>query len=292
VNVSTPARGRDRGFTLIEVIVALMLATLLLGAISMAFYRTTSEAMRLRDVTDRRQSARTAVQMMEREIRMAGSGWGRIPVYGNNSAGQPVTLAAVVPGYVSVAADDSLLLVGAWQTQTTVTDQMPSSSSNIKVQDVTGFNPNDLVLITNGQAANMFQVTSTNTSSEHLQANPSSPYNSSGGYKTSQGMWPATGYPPGSLVFKLTISSYYMDRTSFRKPALMRHEYGLPPQVAAYNVDGFRVWYQLQNGTWTRNPQNMMTVEQVQPVVATRLSDPRRPALVDSVWTALRPRSF
>jgi hypothetical protein len=26
--------------------------------------------------------------------------------------------------------------------------------------------------------------------------------------------------------------------------------------------------------------------------VATRLTDPRRPALVDSVWAALTPRSF
>jgi Tfp pilus assembly protein PilX len=292
VNVPTPARERDRGYGLVEVIMALLLATLLLGAMSMAFYRSTSEVLRLRDVTDRRQSARTAVQLMEREIRMAGSGWGRIPVYGNNSAGQPVALAAVTPGHVAGAPDDSLLLVGAWQTQTTVTNNMPSSSSNLKVQDVTGFNPNDLVLITNGEAANMFQVTATNSSSQHLQLNPSSPYNGSGGFKVGQGSWPATGYPIGSMVFKLTVSSYYMDRTSFRKPALMRHEYGLAPQVAAYNVDGFRVWYRMQDGTWTRNPMNMMAVEQVRPVVATRLSDPRRPALVDSVWTALQPRSF
>jgi prepilin-type N-terminal cleavage/methylation domain-containing protein len=292
VSVPIPARVRDRGFTLIEVIIALLLATLLLGGISMAFFRTTSEAMRLRDVTDRRQSARTAVQLMEREIRMAGSGWGRIPVYGNNSAGTPVVLAAVVPGYISAAADDSLLLVGAWQTQTTVTDQMPSSSTNLKVADVTGFNPNDLVLVTNGVSANMFQVTSTNSSSEKMAANPASPYNNPGGYKVSDGHWPASGYPPGSLIFKLTLSSYYMDRTTFRKPALMRHEYGLSPQVAAYNVDGFRVWYQMQDGSWTRNPQNMMAVEQVMPVVATRLSDPRRPALIDSVWTALQPRSY
>jgi len=292
VSVLTPAQERERGFTLIETIIALLLAMLLLGAMAMAFFRTGAEAMRLHDVTDRRQSARTAVQMMEREIRMAGSGWGRIPVYGNNSAGQPVTLAAVVPGYISAAADDSLLLVGAWGTQTTVTDVMPSSSSNLKVADVTGFNPNDLILVSNGLWANMVQVTSTNASSEKIAANPASPYNNSGGYKVSDGHWPSSGYPVGSMIFKLSISSYYMDRTTYRRPALMRHEYGQSPQIAAYNVDGFRVWYQMQNGSWTRNPLNLMNVEQVMPVVATRLSDPRRPALVDSVWTSLQPRSF
>jgi len=258
----------------------------------MAFYRTTSEVLRLRDVTDRRQNARTAVQLIERETRMAGSGWGRIPVYGNNSSGAAVTLQAVVPGFTSIAADDSVLLVGAWQISTTVASGMPSQSSNLQVQDVTGFSPNDLVLITNGLYANMVQVSATNTSSEHLQLNPASPYNSPGGFKVSEGHWPAGGYGVGSTVEKLTLSSYYMDRTSFRKPALMRHEYGQSPQVAAYNVDGFRVWYQMQDGTWTRNPQNMVAVEKIMPVVATRLSDPRRPALVDSVWAALKPRSF
>jgi len=292
VNVHTPARARELGYGLLELMIAVALAALVLGGITTAFYGTTSEALRLRDVTDRRQSARTAVQLIEREVRMAGSGWGHIPVYGNNSAGVPITLQAVVPGFTSIAADDSLLLVGAWQTSTVVTDPMPSSSTNLKVQDVTGFNPNDLVLITNGLYANMFQVTGSNTSSEHLQANPASPYNNSGGYKVSDGHWPASGYGPGSIVEKLTISSYYMDRTTYRKPVLMRHEYGLSPQVAAYNVDGFRVWYQMQDGTWTRNPQNMLAVEKVLPVVATRLSDPRRPALVDSVWTAVQPRSF
>jgi len=281
-----------RGFTLIELLIAIVVSAILIGAMSMAFYRTTSEALRLRDVTDRRQSARTGVQLIEREARMAGSGWGRIPVYGNNSAGQAITLAAVVPGFTSIAADDSVMFVGAWQTSTVVADQMPSSSSNLKVQDVTGFNPNDLVLVTNGLQANMVQITSTNASSEKIQSNPASPYNSPGGFKVSDGHWPASGYGPGSIVEKLTISSYYMDRTSFKKPALMRHEFGLSPQICAYNVDGFRVWYQMQNGTWTRNPQNMLQVEKVMPVVATRLSDPRRPALVDSVWAALRPRSF
>ena len=292
MNVPVPARHPARGFTLIELLLALTLASLLVGVISMAFYRTTSEVLRLRDVTDRRQNARTAVQLIERETRMAGSGWGRIPVYGNNSSGAAVTLQAVVPGFTSTATDDSLLLVGAWQTSTTIASEMPSQSSNLQVQDVTGFAPTDLVLITNGLYANMVQVSATNSSSEKIQLNPASAYNSPGGFKVSEGHWPTGGYGVGSTVEKLTLSSYYMDRTSFRKPALMRHEYGLSPQVAAYNVDGFRVWYQMQDGTWTRNPQNMMAVEKIMPVVATRLSDPRRPALVDSVWAALQPRSF
>lgn len=292
MHVSGPVCERDRGFGLTELLLSIVLSALVLGAITMAFFRTTGQVIRLHDVTDRRQSARTAVQLIERELRMAGSGMGRIPVYGNDSAGQPITLAAVVPGFASIAADDSLMLLGAWGASTVITEQMPSSSSNLKVQDVAGFAANDLVLITNGSSANMFQVTGTNSSSQKLQANPASPYNNPGGYKVSQGMWPPSGYGPGSMVFKLTVSRYYMDRTSFRRPALMRQETGASAQVAAYNVDGFRVWYLMQNGTWTRDPKNLMAVEKVMPVVATRISDPRRPTLVDSVWASVQPRSF
>src|SRR5207249_404846 len=167
------------------------------------------------------------------------------------------------------ASDDSLLLVGAWQTSTTIVNGMPNSSSILKVQDVTGFAAGDLVLITNGTSANMMQCTSTNSSSETISHNPASPYNNPGGQNSS---WPSSGYAPGSIVCKLTIASYYMDRTSFRKPALMRHEYMQAPQVAAYNVDGFRVRYELQDGTWTRNPTDMLQVAKVCPTVLTRVT--------------------
>lgn len=281
-----------RGFSLMELLVTMVLVTVVIGAIMAAFFRGAGEAQRLTDVADRRQSARTGVQMMEREIRTAGSGWGRLPVYGNDGNGNFTTISAVTPGYTSPAVDDSVVLVGAWQASTTIQSPMPNSSSNFKVQDVTGFNPNDLVIITNGSSAHMLQLTSTNASSETMQHNPASPYNNPGGMNDVQRHWPVNGYGVGSLVFKITMSSYYIDRTTFRRPALMRHEYLSAPQVAAYNVDGLHVWYQLQDGTWTRNPQDMMAVEKVSPVVLTAVRNPRRPTLVDSVWTAVQPRTF
>jgi len=290
VNRIPAPRPAARGFGLLELLVALLLVTVVLGGIMAAFFRSSSQTEQLTQVADRRQAARSGVQLIEREIRTAGSGWGRIPVYGNDSAGNPDTLQAVVPGYTSPAADDSLLLVGAWQTSTTIASGMPSASSVLKVQDVTGFGPGDLVLVTNGTSANMMQCTNTNVSSETLSHNPASPYNNPGGLNSAT--WPASGYAPGSIVCKLTIASYYMDRTSFRKPALMRHEYMQAPQVAAYNVDGFRVRYEMQDGTWTRNPQDMLQVAKVCPIVLTRVSSPGRPALVDSVWSAVQPRTF
>ena len=268
--------------------VALAVMTVVLGAVLMTFFRTSHQAERITDVADMRQSARTAVQLMEREVRMAGSGWGRLQVFGNTSTGLPDTLAAVSPGFGGATGNDSLKLVGAWQASTRIATGMPNASSILKVDDVTGFADGDLVIITDGSSAHMFQVTGVNASSENLQHNPSSPYNSPGGHSN----WPIGGYGVGASVFKISITSYSFDATSYRRPALIRHEYGRPPQVVAYNVNGFHTWYELQDGTWTRSPANLSSIDKVAPAVLTRVTDSRLPALTDSVWAAVQPRTF
>ncbi len=62
--------------------------------------------------------------------------------------------------------------------------------------------------------------------------------------------WPPTGGYPDTVtnVYKATVTSYYFDNTSYRKPVLMRRESGSAPQVVAYNIDGFRVYYEMQDG--------------------------------------------
>ena len=280
------ARNDERGFTLLELSLAIALIAGLLGLVFFTLYRTQAQATRVGRVADMRQSARTAVQLIEREVRMSGSGWGRIPVVGRTSGGTPDTIRAVRPGYGGdPSLDDSLVLVGAWQANTTISSSMPTPSSILKVQDVTGFADGDLcIIVSPGGTADMFQCTGVNSSSEQIQHNPSSPYNDPGGLSTS--------YPAGSNVFKITRATYYYDATSFRRPALMRRELSGAPQVVAYNVDGFRVWYQLRDGSRTRQPADLNMIDKVIPVVLTRVPDPRLQALRDSVWAAVRPRTF
>lgn len=289
MNASVPLLRRERGFGLVELMIALVIGALVLGATTISFLVTSHDAASLSNVADVRQGARTAVQLIEREIRMAGSGWGRINVYGNTSSGHADTLRAVNPGYSTPAGDDSLVLIGAWQTSTTITSGMPNASSVLKVASIAGFADGDLIIITNGASAHMMQVTSTNGPSLTLDHNPAAPYNDPGGHNTT---WPASGYGPGSMVYKITISSYSFDRNSYGKPALIRHEYGQAPQVVAYNVDGFHVWYELQGGTWTRNPLNLSSVDKVSPAVLTRVTDAHASTLRDSVWDAVQPRTF
>lgn len=280
------------GFGLVELMITLVLGTLVLGGIMSTFFHSSDQARHLSLIADERQNARTAIQLIERELRMAGSGWGRVEIYCNDGAGTGDTLLAVNPGHIVGSANDTLVLVGAWQASTTLMTDMAQMTSATRVKSNAGFRSGDLFILTNGTSrAHMLMCTGI-TGTDQIDHANTSPYNTVNTGITAT--WPAGGGYPDTVtnVYKATITSYYFDATSFRKPALMRHEYGTAPQVVAYNVDGFRVWYQMQDGTWTRDPSNMDFVDKVAPVVYTRVDDPRNPARRDSVWAAVQPRTF
>ncbi len=275
------------GYGLVELIVTMTLMAVVLGAAFYAFFRCQDAARRMTSIVEARQNARAAVQLLERELRMAGSGWGRIPVNGSLN-GAPLIEYAVAPGYGGPGANDSLAVLGGWGVSTALRSPMPSSSAILQCVSVQGFTAGDFAVITNGAAAHLFQVTAAQSPPENLQHNPSSAYNVPGGHND----WPAGGYGADARVYRVTWVSYTVDTTSYRRPCLVRREQGLPPQVVASDVSAFEVWYRLQDGTLTRDPEDLSLIDKIRPVIQTRVSDPRRPALVDSAWAMVRPRTF
>jgi hypothetical protein len=254
--------------------------------------RTRGEADRVESLVEQRQQARAAVQLLERDVRMSGSGWGRLPVVISVN-GVPDTIYAITPGPVpGINSSDSLMIMGAWSAYTTIAEAMPTPSSNLKVDDLTGFADGDLVVISDGTSANMFEVTGVSPSSGHLQHNPASTYNPPGGFS----QWPQGGYGVGAQVFKVEILSYRVDATKYRRPALVRRPFRGVDQIVAYDVDRFQVWYRMQDGTMTRSPgfgaQAVTAIDKVRPIVYTRLTDKTRPAYVDSLWAEVQPRTF
>ena len=229
--------------------------------------------------------ARTAVQLLEREMRMAGSGWGRTTV----RSGGGTDIFAINFGFGGAMNSDSVVLLGAWQAATTLTANMNDENSPLVVANVSGINANDLVLVTDkqNQRAHLFEVTGVNTGTKTLLHANTSPYN------TGHTNWPPfPGYGSGAYLYKVTMSSYVFDSTSFQKPSIVRYEAGQPRQVVAYNVSGFHVWYQMQDGTWTRNPGDLNMIDKIIPVVLTRVTDAKLGTLRDSVWASIRPRTF
>lgn len=65
-------RGKERGFTLVEILVAMAIAALLLGSMY-SVYTTNYKAFRVQEqVAEAQQNARGALQLMSRDIIMAG----------------------------------------------------------------------------------------------------------------------------------------------------------------------------------------------------------------------------
>jgi prepilin-type N-terminal cleavage/methylation domain-containing protein len=288
----TTRRSSQTGFTLIEMLIVMTLLAVVVGALFGTLNRTRGEAERVGTLVEKRQSARAAMQLLERDVRMAGSGWGSAPVIVSYN-GAPDTFYAITPGPVGgPGSSDSVTIMGAWAASTTIRAGMPNPSAILKVDDTAWFTDGDLVVISDGTHANMLEVTGVNSSAGTIQHNPSSPYNPPGGFS----QWPVGGYGTGSQVFKIDILSYRVDSTTYKRPALVRRPFRGTQSVVAYDVDKFQVWYRLQDGTETRAPgigvASAATLDKVRPVITLRLKDRTRPTYSDSVWAEVQPRAF
>lgn len=285
---STEHPVRERGFGLVELMITVVVLGTVLGVVFSAMFRSQDHTQHLTKVADQRQMARTAVQLIEREARMAGSGWGPLTVYYSGNGAQ-LNISAINPVYGGAPGrSDALVMLGAWQANSQLTSALVTPSDVLRITSTAGFAANDMILVTNLTSAHLFQVTSVVAASGQLDHATSSPFNVVAGFSN----WPVGGYAIGSSVYKVTVSTYTYDSLTYRRPALVRVENGGAPQVVAYNVDGFRVHYVLDDGSWSRNPLDLTRISMIVPVVATRVRDARRPTLQDSVWAMIRPRTF
>lgn len=277
----------QRGFTLAEMLVAMVIAAVVGTFMFKTFFNSQHATNSLTDQIENRQNARTAMQLLERDLRMAGSGWGRIPVEGCYK-GTPISILPIQPGYGgSNASQDTLELIGAWDYVTTLRTAQTSKTSDIKVSNATGLKANDFVVITNGTNAHLFQVTKVKTND--LEHDTGSYYNYSGGHNN----WPTGGYPVGTFVYRATWVTYYVDASTGKRLMLVRKETGQSAQLVAYDLQQFKVNYLLQDSTETRNPDDPTTIDRVEPVVVTRsLTNTNKITLSDSASTIIRPRSF
>ena len=274
---------REAGFGLIELITALVISAVVLVAIFSTYFRTLGFSGRVTNTVESRQHARLALQLLERDIRMAGSGWGRLRVDGSWN-GNPAVYYGLTWGCGGAGQSDSLQLMGAWSAATTLRTALPTTSSTIGVQSTTGFSVGDLIVVTNGSSAHLFEVTGVTASPASLGHDAASPYDNPAGFQN----WPASGYGVGAEVLRIDRVSYRFDSTGFGRPCLLRQVNGGAPQVAAWNIDRFTRSYLLQDGTVTREPDTLAVIDRVIPTIVTHVTDGAQ----DSVVAEIRPRAF
>jgi prepilin-type N-terminal cleavage/methylation domain-containing protein len=280
---------RANGFTLIELMIALTVMSLVLIVVFSTLFRSQKVSQIMSTTVNLRQGVRGANQLLERELRMAGSGWGRLTV-DHYTTGGTDSLFAVNFGPGGSAQCDSISIMGGWSAAARLRAGMVSPWSSLAVDTTAGFAVNDLVVVTNGASAHLFQVTDVQASPAQLSNASSSPFNPPTGSNLAN--WPSGGYAVGAQVYRVSWVTYSVDSTTFRRSALVRRMYGGTPQLVAYDVSGFQVRYRMQDGTTTRSPSDLHMVDEIVPVVWTRQAVHGRATLVDSVWAVVRPRTF
>jgi type IV pilus assembly protein PilW len=165
-----------RGVTLIELMIALVLGLIVSGAALALFVTNKRTYVASENIGRVQENARTAFELMSRDLREAGGNPcdSNVPVGNalNNTTwwsnwGSAVTgyasgtAAPFVTAPVRAAGTDAFQLRSGVDTGIAVIGAMPDPSADIDVQSTAGISNNDLVMICDFNQAAVFQVTQT-----------------------------------------------------------------------------------------------------------------------------------
>jgi len=250
--------GNDRGFTLIELMVASITMMVALGVL-ISFLRRDERARQVSThVIESRQNARCALDFIVSEIRMAGSGVS-IPVVTSTSSGDSVILYPVTPDSIDGRYEMFTLLEKSGDSETTLNSGMVDASSIIAVVDTTGFVEGDLIAVTNGSFANLFEITAVDGGARQFAHDASASYNQAAGHRP----WPPGGYAVGSRVVKMDVITYYLDRADSTCPTIMRQVGVDEPRVISDFITAMELRYELQDLTIVTMPSDPMLIKNV-----------------------------
>ncbi|HVP57115.1 MAG TPA: prepilin-type N-terminal cleavage/methylation domain-containing protein [bacterium] len=250
--------GNNRGFTLIEMMIASLTMVVALGVL-LSFLRKDEKAREVSShVIESRQNARCALDFIVSEIRMAGSGVS-IPVVTSTSSGDSVIIYPVTPDSIGHRYEKFTLLEKPGDTETTLLTAMANASSVIGVRDTTGFAVGDLIVVTNGSFADLFEITAVDGGTKRFSHEASASYNNTAGHRP----WPPGGYAVGSRVVKMSVITYYLDRGDSTCVTIMRQVGDSEPRVISDYVNAMELSYEMQDRSVVTMPANPMLIKNV-----------------------------
>jgi prepilin-type N-terminal cleavage/methylation domain-containing protein len=241
------------GYTLVEIAVSLVILSLVITAAFQMLSAGQDSHERGIQIADARQNLRTAFEMMARDVRAAGSGLSATGVSAslNNNPFHiyPVTPETNPTGFtLMTATGDSVA--------TNLRKFMKFSKSNMRCYSVDGFNIGDLVIVTDGVTAHMFQVTDISAADRNLKVEVTSAYNPDAGHSD----WPPNGYIKGGRVLKIDMIRYYVDPA---QKSCMRESSVEGASYVSGGITFFDVVYHLSGSDTTRTPADPMEIRAV-----------------------------
>ncbi len=236
----------DAGFTLIEIVIALAILTLSMTAIFASFNFQQKSYLAQNAVAEMQQNVRGAMNYVELDLRNAGGGIPpavayHIPVL--FFGGSTVSVVSGV-GFDDGGAGgwDNVYMISVRGIPTHIVDDMPNTSSELKVADPSGWVAGDIAIIFDDTDADVFQITAVQ-SSNHLQHNPQGVF----------GKDLSKAYGEGAKVAKLQYAGYFLDFSDPAHPTLMKNFLDNTgtniPQVVADDIEDMQVRLVMEDGS-------------------------------------------
>ena len=243
----------DKGFSLVEVMIALILSAIVTGAAFKAYVNQHKSYMIQDDVTNIQQSTRACLDQLSRQIRMAGY---QLP------NGLPSIVAANTnPDTITVTYHESGCDTYLNAAMTSTTADFVCGSS------VSCFGVGQWVYLWEADSAKgeWVNITNVQAGARTLQH---------GGAPTSR------KYGANSNIMSITQIKFYVDRSDTAHPKLMMSPMNGTPQIYADDISNLQLTYKLKNGTVVDVPANYQDILEVLISITGRSDtpDPDRPA--------------
>ena len=228
----------ERGSSLIEVLIALALTGIVTLAIMNTYVIQHENYLIQDDVTTMQQSARSSIDELTRQIRMAGH---QLPI-----GLPPIVAANTNPDTITITYHGN-------DCDTYLAAAMPLPSAELKCgSDITCFWDGEWVYIWEPDSAKgeWFQITQVQSASLHLQHNT---------------MSLSRKYGPNSQILVLNRVKFYVDNTTDpTNPKLMVQVNNDPAQPYADHITDLQFRYRLDNGDTVDVPVLITDIREVQ----------------------------
>lgn len=258
-------RQRQRGLTLVELMIALVLGLLVIAALSQVYLAASQTQRTQYNLTARQENLRFALHLLSRDVRQAGyqgclRDTGNLRNTLNDSSSYLYRFERAVEGFeadgkgwrpalpaaILGAAPDSdvLVLRGVSDDGVPIQQSMPQPSADLKVTDKLSPAPltdGDIVLISDCGGSAAFQITQYTVDSGNIVHNAGR----GGGLPTPGNATQDLGrrYPVGALIHRIQTVAYYVGLDADGSRQLWRQAGAGPAQPIASGIERMQLRY-------------------------------------------------
>jgi type IV pilus assembly protein PilW len=263
-----------RGFSLVELMVALTIGLIILAAVSMLFVSSKKTYTSQDNLARLQENARFAMQFLIKDLRLAGY-YGciddinadtvgntlnnstdfaynaQVPIEGVNNIGgseaSPTgtwypSAGTTMPTNAMPNTDAVAIRMADSSSSIYLNTEMPNTSAVLKVNSISGLSEGDIVMVSDCASADILQITQLNSTDPHIVHNTGAETPGNERKELSKAYSPATS-PDGTRVMKFTTRTYFIRAGASGNPALFRQDLAGTPVELVDGIERLQILY-------------------------------------------------